>query len=95
MLPANSWTCSVDLQDAYWHVPVAPHFCQHLGFCVGQTQYSFKVVPFGLNIAPRVFTKLVNIIITTLRQQGVNVVAYLDDWLVWGMSPEECALAVM
>ena len=53
------------------------------------------MVPFGLNIAPRVFTKLVNIIITTLRQQGINVIAYLDDWLVWGKSSEECALAVI
>ena len=94
LLPAHSWTCSIDLQDAYWHVPVAPHFRQFLGFRIGQTKYRFRVVPFGLSITPRVFTKLVNIILTSLRRQGINVVAYLDDWLVWGDSPEQCLLAV-
>ena len=82
MLPAGSWTCSIDLQDAYWHVPVAPHFRQYLGFCLGRARYHFRMVPFILNIMPRVFTKLVNVIVTGLRRQGVNVAAYLDDWLM-------------
>ena len=32
-------------------------------------------MPFGLNIAPRIFTKLVNCVVKRLRIQGVLVVA--------------------
>ena len=83
MLPANSWTWSIDLQDADWHVPVAPHFCQNLGFLLGADTISLtNWSPFGLNIAPRVSTNLVIIIVTTLKQQGVDVIAYLDNRLL-------------
>ena len=95
MLPQNAWTCSLDLQDAYWHVPIAPHFRPFLGFRLGMVKYCFKVLPFRLNIASRVFTKLVTIIVTSLRRQGINVAVYLDDWLVWGASKELCASAVL
>ncbi|XP_068240223.1 uncharacterized protein [Palaemon carinicauda] len=47
-------------------------------------------MPFGLNIAPRVFTKLANAFIHQIRLKGIQVVAYLDDWLVWAASKEEC-----
>ncbi|XP_064101727.1 uncharacterized protein LOC135212216 [Macrobrachium nipponense] len=47
-------------------------------------------MPFGLNIAPRVFTKLGERIVQELRTQGVMLVAYLDDWLIWATSVEEC-----
>ncbi|XP_068227098.1 uncharacterized protein [Palaemon carinicauda] len=45
---------------------------------------------FGLNVAPRIFTKLADTIVQKLRVQGVQVMAYLDDWLVWATSSREC-----
>ncbi|XP_068213953.1 uncharacterized protein [Palaemon carinicauda] len=50
-------------------------------------------MPFGLNIATRIFTKLANAVIHQLRLQRIQVVAYLDDWLVWAASKEECTQA--
>ncbi|XP_068203583.1 uncharacterized protein [Palaemon carinicauda] len=47
-------------------------------------------MPFGLNVAPRIFTKLADAIVQQLRIQDVQVMAYLDDWLVWATSPEDC-----
>ena len=82
VLPTNVYTCSVDLTDAYWHVPINPYFQQFLGFRLGSTKYQFQVMPFGLNIAPRIFTKLTRPILEELRAKGVCVVVYLDDWLV-------------
>ena len=57
LLPAKAYACSVDLTDAYWHVPIARHLSPYLGFCLGRQAYVFRTMPFGLNIAPKVFTK--------------------------------------
>ena len=51
-------------------------------------------MPFGLNIAPRIFTKLTDTIIQVLRSQGILVAAYLDDWIVWASTLVECRRAV-
>ncbi|MEL7196639.1 MAG: reverse transcriptase domain-containing protein, partial [Bacteroidota bacterium] len=90
ILPNQAWTCSIDLKDAFWHVPIAPSFQGYLGFSLDNITYRFKAMPFGLNIAPRVFTKLGNIVVQFLRQKGIPVVAYLDDWLIWGNTLEDC-----
>ncbi|MEL7079616.1 MAG: reverse transcriptase domain-containing protein, partial [Cyanobacteria bacterium J06582_2] len=94
ILPKGGWAVSIDLKDAYWHVPVAQKFRKFLGFKLGEESYRFKVMPFGLNIAPRMFTKLVNVVIKCLRQKNVLVVNYLDDWLVWGQTKVECEKAM-
>ncbi|XP_068200484.1 uncharacterized protein [Palaemon carinicauda] len=43
-------------------------------------------MPFGLNTVPRIFTKLADTVVQQLHTEGVQVVAYLDDWLVWAAS---------
>ena len=53
------------------------------------THYRFKVMPFGLNIAPRIFTKLVTVVVKHLRERNICVAAYLDDWLVWAPSEQQ------
>ena len=93
LLPKGAFTTSIDLQDAYWHVPVHPHFRRFLGFRLGKKKYRFRCLPFGLNIAPRIFTKLGKAVLKELRLKGIRVLAYLDDWLIWGESKEECERA--
>ena len=44
--------------------------------------YQFVTMPFGLNVAPRVFTKLMKSVIAWLRGQGVRMIIFLDDILV-------------
>ena len=92
ILPEGAFTASVDLTDAYWHVPIARHFQKFLGFRLGRRKFKFVAMPFGLNIAPRIFTKLTRPIIEELRQKGVRVIVYLDDWLVWADSVEQCLI---
>jgi ribonuclease HI len=52
--------------------------------------YQFKALPFGLNIAPRIFTKVLKEVLKELREAGILLVAYLDDLLIIG----ECRLAL-
>ena len=46
-------------------------------------------VPFGLNTAPRVFTKLIKRIPAYLRKRGIQIIFHLDDFLILGSSIEE------
>ena len=36
LLPQGAYAISIDLTDAYWHVPVARHFSPYLGFGLGR-----------------------------------------------------------
>ena len=83
-------TFSLDLSVAFYHVPVSPDFRKFLGFRLGTQKYRFRALPFGLNIASWVFTRLTNVIVSCLREKGVWAVAYLDDWLVWADSHQAC-----
>ena len=44
--------------------------------------YQFNALPFGLALAPRVFTKCVEAAIAQLLPRGLRLFNYLDDWLV-------------
>ena len=55
----GEWFTLVDLQDAYFHVPIVPHHRQFLRFAYQGHHYQFRVLPFGLSLSPRVFTRCV------------------------------------
>ena len=88
-LRPHAWFTSLDLKNAYWHVPVHPRFRSFLAVQDGSTVLRFRVMPFGLNIAPRVFTKLTRTVAALLAERGVSILMYLDDWLIQGASQEE------
>ncbi len=48
--------------------------------------YQYKVLPFGLSLSPRVFTKVVEAVLVPLREQGVRILNYLGDWLILAQS---------
>ncbi len=53
---------------------------------VRRTSISVQVLPFGLSLSPRVFTKVVEAALVPLREQGVRILNYLDDWLILAQS---------
>ncbi len=54
--------------------------------CVQRTSISVQVLPFGLSLSPRVFTKVAEAALVPLREQGVRILNYLDDWLILRLS---------
>ena len=88
-LGRGEWTASVDLKDAYFHVPLLPAAKKYCRFTVKGQVFQFRTMPFGLCSAPREFTKLSLPILKALRMHGIKVHAYLDDWLIRGSSPQE------
>ena len=49
-------------------------------------------MPFGLNLAPMIFTKLIRFTITKLAEENIWVLPYLDDLLIIALSRQECLL---
>ena len=77
-LNPGDWTVSIDLKDAYHHVPIAAASRDLLGFTFNGSVYRFKALPFGLKPAPRLFTRLVGCVAAFLRQRGLRIFCYLD-----------------
>ena len=73
---------SIDLQDAYLHVPIVKHHRRFLHFVWHNVPYQWKVLPFGLATAPRFFTSLMKPILFLCHCKGLHIVIYLDDILV-------------
>ena len=81
-LRPQDWAVSLDLKDAYLHVPIHPQSRRLLGFRFQGKTYVYKVLPFGLKDSPWVFSRLVATVIAHLRLQGIRIFYYLDDWLI-------------
>lgn len=81
-------TC-IDLKDAYLSVHVHKSSQKYLCFQWRNKCFAFQGLPFGLNTAPRVFTKLIKPIAAYLRKRGIRIIVYLDDFLILGSSIEE------
>jgi hypothetical protein len=80
-LRGGMWAVRVDIQDAYLHVPVAIGRRPFLRFFYREVHYQWAVLPFGLNVSPRIFTKLFRVVAAYFRNLGVHCHVFIDDWL--------------
>ena len=64
------WAISLDLKDAFFHVPIAPWFRRYLRFSLGSRVYQFRTPCFGLSTAPRVFTRVCFLAMVFLHDEG-------------------------
>ena len=78
----NDLAVSLDLSDAYLHVPMHRSTSWFLHFAIDRIVYSFKALPFGLSLAPWVFTRLVDAVVAVVRRSTTSQISnYLDDFL--------------
>ena len=77
----NDWAFSLDLTDAYLHIPIHYRSRKFLRFTLRGRVYQFKALPLGLSTSPFVFTRLMEVIATFLRRRAITLHPYLDDWL--------------
>ena len=49
----------------------------------------FCVLPFGISLAPRTFTRCMDTVLGPLRRQGLRVINYLDDWLICAQTEQQ------
>ena len=51
-LVLGEWVSSIDLSDAYLHIPIHPNSRKYLRFCHRSQVFQFTSLPFGLATAP-------------------------------------------
>lgn len=81
---------SIDLEDAYLLLPIHYSCRKFLRFQWQGEIYEFTSLPFGLSIAPYIFTMIMRPVVRSLRERGFQSVVYLDDFLLFGASDEDC-----
>ena len=73
--------CTLDLEDAYFHIPVN-WFCQmFLAFVIDGLFYVFQYLPFGLSMALWAFNHVMKPIKSHLHQLAFIVYSFLYDFL--------------
>lgn len=88
----DDWFTAVDLKDAYFHISIYPAHRKYLRFSFQSEVYEFVTLPFGLSLAPRVFSRCIETALSPLRHRGLRISAYLDDYLVCAHSRERARL---
>ena len=85
-LHMGDWAVSIDLKDAYFHVPIHRDSRHLLRFAVSVEGlirvFQFKTLPFGLSSAPRVFTRMILPIGHHVHMLAMFLLQYFDDWLL-------------
>ena len=67
----GEWLLSIDLKDAYFHVPIHLDSQHLLHFHADKQTYQFKALPFGLATAPLEFTRIVQEVKLVLQSRGI------------------------
>jgi hypothetical protein len=82
----------LDLSQAYCQYPVTEELAARLG-CVGPDGkiFRWRVLPFGLSHAPRVFCSLTSAFVRKWRKAGIRCMAYVDDIIFFAASATEFA----
>ncbi len=82
LIRPNDYLVTVDIKNGFHHIPVHPLDRTFLGFQWNSAYYQWKCLPFGLNGSPFFFYKVIRAVVQHLRQRGLRVVAFVDDFLL-------------
>ena len=89
-LRKGQWGAKVDLKHTYFHIPLSEKFEHYIGFSFADGIFRFEAMPFGVNVAPQVFTHFVKVLLKHWCSQGITVYGYLDDLLIVASSHDGC-----
>ena len=94
ILRQDCYMASVDLEKAYYSVSIHVDHRKFLRFKFEGKTYEYTCLPNGLSTAPRLFTKIMRVLFSCLRKEGVISTTYIDDSLIMAPSKETCTAAV-
>ncbi|CAL4197302.1 unnamed protein product [Meganyctiphanes norvegica] len=94
MICMLDFLASLDLQDAFLTIAMHPSCYKYLCFDFEGVRYCFIALVFGLSCAPRIFTKMLKVPLSSLRLNGIKCSAWIDDILLVGSSLLSCTSTV-
>jgi hypothetical protein len=84
------WFTRLDLESAFWSLPIDPAFRTYFGFCWKGKWGWWSTMPFGMRCSPFFFTRVMSTVASYLRRTyGIWLHYYMDDWLLIGRSVDE------
>lgn len=90
MMKPGCFMASVNRNDAYCTVSIHSELQKYLKFMFNGTLYQYTCLPNGLSNAPRIFTKLLKPVYSTLHNKGHLSSGYIEDSYLQGDTVEEC-----
>ena len=75
----------LDAASGFWQIPLDEGTAKYTTFMTPFGRYFFKRLPFGINLAPEIFQRIMQNIIGSCE----GVVCFMDDVLVYGHSADE------
>ena len=94
-LTQGEWVSSIDLTDAYFHIPIHKDFRRYFRFEFREHAYEFLATPFGLGTAPLEFTGVAKQVKKFALELGFRINQYLDDWINRCLSYTEGKISIM
>ena len=85
----EDWMVSLDMKDAYFHIPIHPQSRRYLRITFNGQVFQFKAMCFGLSTAPQVFTIVIAPVSRIMHLAVFRIMLYLGDWLSLAKSREE------
>lgn len=75
---------TLDLKSGFHQIPLDPEARKYTAFSTASGHFNFKRLPFGLNISPNSFQRMMNIAMAGLNPECAFI--YIDDIIVIGCS---------
>ena len=90
LVTKNCWFSSIDFRDAYYSCNIQEDDRKYLRFYWNGHKFQYTCLAMGLASAPRIFTKMMKPVFSSLRKKGHTNVTYIDDSLLISNSEMEC-----
>lgn len=91
LISRGDFLAKLDLKNANFLISVDEASSKYLTFIFQDQCFEFLCLPFGLNVAPHVFIKILRPVVSHLRDKKFTSVIYLDDILLTESSRQMCA----
>ena len=91
-LKKGHYACKLDLKSAFFHMPITKCDAPWLAFRHRGRVFRWDCLPFGLNIAPREWQRMMLPVVSHLQRKGVLLSVFLDNFLIIAPTIENCAL---
>ena len=82
---ANRYFSKIDVSKGYWQIKMSDRMREVTAFTTTMGLFQWKVMPFGLNVAPATFTRMMRKLLDGMK----NVASFMDDILIFSETREE------